>query len=45
VSYLKVVITQAASLDAACSELDITGRRLVASAALLKALGGDWHSP
>jgi outer membrane protein TolC len=40
---LNVVITQAASLSAARNELDITGRRLVASAALFKALGGDWQ--
>jgi NodT family efflux transporter outer membrane factor (OMF) lipoprotein len=44
VSYLNVVTTQASSLSAARSELDITGRRLVASAALLKALGGDWRA-
>ena len=44
VSYLNVVTTQAASLTAARNELDITGRRLVASAAMLKALGGDWNA-
>ena len=44
VSYLNVVTTQAASLAAARNELDITGRRLLASAALLKALGGNWNA-
>ena len=44
VSYLNVVTTEASSLTAARSDLDITGRRLVASAALLKALGGDWSA-
>lgn len=44
VGYLNVVTTQATALAATRSELDITGRRLVASAALFKALGGDWHA-
>ena len=44
VSYLNVVTTQAAALNAARSDLDITGRQLVASAALLKALGGNWQA-
>lgn len=43
VSYLNVVIAQATALGAERSSLDITGRRLLASAALLKALGGDWR--
>jgi NodT family efflux transporter outer membrane factor (OMF) lipoprotein len=43
VSYLNVVTAQAASLGADRSTLDIAGRRLLASAALLKALGGDWQ--
>ncbi len=43
VSYLNVVIAQAASLSADRSTLDISARRLLASAALLKALGGDWR--
>jgi len=43
VSYLNVVIAQAASLSANRSSIDISGRRLLASAALLKALGGDWR--
>ncbi|MHB1620454.1 MAG: efflux transporter outer membrane subunit [Sulfuricella sp.] len=44
VSYLNVVSAQAASLGADRSALDITGRRLIASVSLLKALGGDWRS-
>jgi NodT family efflux transporter outer membrane factor (OMF) lipoprotein len=43
VSYLNVVTTQATALSAARSELDVTGRRLVANATLLKALGGSWR--
>lgn len=42
VSYLNVVSAQATSLGADRSGLDITGRRLIASVSLLKALGGDW---
>ncbi|MGE5384302.1 MAG: efflux transporter outer membrane subunit [Betaproteobacteria bacterium] len=42
VSYLNVVSTQAASLSAERSLIDVTGRRLLASAALQKALGGGW---
>jgi len=44
VSYLNVVSAQATALGADRSALDITGRRLIASASLLKALGGDWRS-
>lgn len=44
VSYLNVVIVQAAALAAERTSLDISGRRLVASAGLLKALGGDWST-
>ncbi|MGE5466812.1 MAG: efflux transporter outer membrane subunit [Ignavibacteria bacterium] len=43
VSFLNVVTTQATALSAARAELDVTGRRLVASATLLKALGGGWR--
>jgi NodT family efflux transporter outer membrane factor (OMF) lipoprotein len=43
VSYLNVVTTQAAALSAARAELDVSGRRLVANATLLKALGGSWR--
>lgn len=42
VSYLNVVVAQAAALGAARSELDIAGRRLLASTTLQKALGGGW---
>ena len=42
VSYLNVVSAQAASLNAERSAIDIAGRRLLAAAALIKALGGDW---
>lgn len=44
VSYLNVVTAQATALDADIRSLNITGRSLVASTALLKALGGDWRS-
>jgi NodT family efflux transporter outer membrane factor (OMF) lipoprotein len=44
VSYLNVVTTQATALGAKRSNLDITGRRLVANAVLIKALGGDWQN-
>lgn len=44
VSYLNVITAQAAALSAERSRLDIGGRRLLASAALLKALGGDWRA-
>ena len=44
VSYLNVVIVQAAALSAERTSLDISGRRLLASAGLLKALGGDWRA-
>lgn len=43
VSYLNVVTAQATALDADIRSLNITGRSLVASAALLKAIGGDWR--
>ena len=43
VSYLNVVTAQATDLSAKRSSLDITSRRLVANAALIKALGGDWQ--
>lgn len=44
VSYLNVVSAQATSLGADTSAINITGRRLIASVTLLKALGGDWRS-
>lgn len=42
VSYLNVVAAQAAALSAERSAIDIAGRRLLAAAALIRALGGDW---
>ena len=42
VSYLNVVVAQAAALNAKRSSLDIAGKRLLANTVLLKALGGDW---
>lgn len=43
VSYLNVVTVQATALTAQRSNLDIAGRRLLANAVLLKALGGNWE--
>ncbi len=45
VSYLDVITAQTASLSTERTRLDIDGRRLVASAALVKALGGGWQAP
>lgn len=42
ISYLNVVTAEATFLAADRSRLDISGRELLASVALLKALGGDW---
>lgn len=44
VSYLNVVVIRAQALSAERSSLDVEGRRLAASAALLKALGGNWQA-
>lgn len=44
VSYLNVVTAQVAALNADLGSLNIAGRRLLSSTALLKALGGDWQS-
>ena len=44
VNYLNVVVVQAAALSSERTNLEISGRRLLASAALLKALGGGWRS-
>jgi NodT family efflux transporter outer membrane factor (OMF) lipoprotein len=43
VSYLNVVTAEASFLAADSSRLNIAGRRLLASVALLKALGGNWR--
>ena len=44
VSYLNVVTVQAAALAAERTSLDIVSRRMLASAALVRALGGGWHA-
>jgi NodT family efflux transporter outer membrane factor (OMF) lipoprotein len=43
VSYLNVVTAQTTALGAKKSDIDIAGRRLVANAVLVKALGGNWQ--
>ena len=42
VSYLDVVVAQAAALTNERSAVDIQGRRITASVLLVKALGGGW---
>jgi NodT family efflux transporter outer membrane factor (OMF) lipoprotein len=44
VSYLNVIILNAAALNAQQSNLNIAGRRLIANAALVTALGGNWQT-
>lgn len=44
VSYLNVVTAQAAQFGNERTALDLLGQRLVASVALIKALGGGWQS-
>jgi outer membrane protein TolC len=43
VSYLNVVTAQATALSAQSSSINIAGRRLLANAVLIKALGGNWQ--
>lgn len=43
VSYLNVIVTQAAALANRQTALQLQGRRLAASVALVKALGGGWN--
>ena len=45
VTYLEVVTTENAALQAELSAANIQGRRLNASVLLVKALGGGWQSP
>jgi NodT family efflux transporter outer membrane factor (OMF) lipoprotein len=42
VSYLSVVVTQAAALGNERTAVDLLGRRMVASVLLVEALGGGW---
>ena len=42
VSYLDVVVAQAAALSNERTAVDIQGRRITASVLLVKALGGGW---
>ncbi|HEY6008932.1 MAG TPA: efflux transporter outer membrane subunit [Geobacteraceae bacterium] len=44
VSYLEVIVAQAATLNNERTAIDIAGRRLSASVLLVKALGGGWHA-
>jgi len=43
-NYLAVIVLQAAALNNERTALDIKGRRLTASVALIKALGGGWSA-
>jgi NodT family efflux transporter outer membrane factor (OMF) lipoprotein len=45
VSYLNVVQVQATQLAEERSTVNLLGRRLTATVALIRALGGDWGSP
>ena len=42
-SFLEVFVAQASALSAKRLDIGVEGQRLVASATLLKALGGGWH--
>jgi outer membrane protein TolC len=42
VSYLAVIVAQAIALDAQRTAVEILARRMVATALLVKALGGGW---
>ena len=43
-AYLGVVVVQAQALAAESSAIDLQGRRLAASVALIRALGGGWQA-
>ena len=45
VSYLNVVQVQATQLSEERATVNLLGRRLAATVALIRALGGDWSSP
>jgi NodT family efflux transporter outer membrane factor (OMF) lipoprotein len=45
VTYLQVVVTENAALQAQLSAADIQIRRMSAAVLLIKALGGGWRSP
>jgi NodT family efflux transporter outer membrane factor (OMF) lipoprotein len=45
ISYLNVVSVQTAQLSNERSAMTLVGRRLTASVALIKALGGGWNTP
>jgi NodT family efflux transporter outer membrane factor (OMF) lipoprotein len=45
VSFLNVVIVQAAQLSEERAMVNIIGRRLAATVALIRAIGGDWEHP
>jgi len=45
VSYLNVIIAQTTKLNNERTAVDILGRRMVASALLVTALGGGWDTP
>ena len=44
VNYISVVTLQAAALASERNAVELDGRRLVASATLIKALGGGWRA-
>jgi NodT family efflux transporter outer membrane factor (OMF) lipoprotein len=44
VNYINVVLLQAAALNAERNAVELDGRRLAASATLIKALGGGWRA-
>jgi outer membrane protein TolC len=45
VNFLNVLTAQTSALNSERSLLDLRGRRLAASVALIKALGGGWQAP
>jgi NodT family efflux transporter outer membrane factor (OMF) lipoprotein len=45
ISYLNVVVVQAAQLNNERTAVGILGQRLAAAVLLVKALGGGWHAP